>query len=228
MQQRYYDPRVARFWSVDPVTVSSVGGNFNRYWYGNGNPYRFTDPDGRAPFSGHLCDMGCDGGSFNAGSDNSKEGERIEGQTRPVDLANLSNPNAWVALNGANPNQAATSQNDQNAEEVENLAKTVLEMSKAKGSPFHLFSKAFTAKDAADLSLDELRITMQWGVKDIERYRATDGLHITNPVGSLIPWQTVRVNWSYYDPGPKWNSYQVMGHFLRRVNYDGRFEREGE
>jgi hypothetical protein len=47
MQQRYYDPRVARFWSVDPVTVSSVGGNFNRYWYGNGNPYRFTDPDGR-------------------------------------------------------------------------------------------------------------------------------------------------------------------------------------
>jgi RHS repeat-associated protein len=47
MQQRYYDPRVARFWSVDPVTVSSVGGNFNRYWYGNDNPYRFTDPDGR-------------------------------------------------------------------------------------------------------------------------------------------------------------------------------------
>jgi hypothetical protein len=47
MQQRYYDPRVARFWSVDPVTVSSAGGNFNRYWYGNDNPYRFTDPDGR-------------------------------------------------------------------------------------------------------------------------------------------------------------------------------------
>jgi hypothetical protein len=47
MQQRYYDPRVARFWSVDPVTVSSAGGNFNRYWYGSDNPYRFTDPDGR-------------------------------------------------------------------------------------------------------------------------------------------------------------------------------------
>lgn len=47
MQQRYYDPRVGRFWSVDPVTVDSVGGNFNRYWYGNNNPYRFTDPDGR-------------------------------------------------------------------------------------------------------------------------------------------------------------------------------------
>ena len=30
MQQRYYDPRVGRFWSVDPVTVDSAGGNFNR------------------------------------------------------------------------------------------------------------------------------------------------------------------------------------------------------
>src|SRR5690606_34486495 len=49
MQQRYYDPRVGRFWSVDPVTVDSVGGNFNRYWYANNNPYRFTDPDGRSP-----------------------------------------------------------------------------------------------------------------------------------------------------------------------------------
>jgi len=34
MQQRYYDPGVGRFLSVDPVTASSVnGGNFNRYWY---------------------------------------------------------------------------------------------------------------------------------------------------------------------------------------------------
>src|SRR5690606_1312279 len=45
MQQRYYDPRVGRFWSVDPVTVDSAGGNFNRYWYANNNPYRFKDPD---------------------------------------------------------------------------------------------------------------------------------------------------------------------------------------
>jgi hypothetical protein len=33
---------------VDPVTASSInGGNFNRYWYANSNPYKFTDPDGR-------------------------------------------------------------------------------------------------------------------------------------------------------------------------------------
>jgi len=47
MQQRYYDPQLGRFLSNDPVTASSVGGNFNRYWYANGNPYAFIDPDGR-------------------------------------------------------------------------------------------------------------------------------------------------------------------------------------
>jgi sortase (surface protein transpeptidase) len=46
--QRYYDPGVGRFLSVDPVGASSInGGNFNRYWYADNNPYRFIDPDGR-------------------------------------------------------------------------------------------------------------------------------------------------------------------------------------
>jgi murein DD-endopeptidase MepM/ murein hydrolase activator NlpD len=48
MQQRYYDPLLGRFLSVDPVTAySSPGVNFNRYWYANNNPYKFVDPDGR-------------------------------------------------------------------------------------------------------------------------------------------------------------------------------------
>ncbi|HEX7804374.1 MAG TPA: hypothetical protein VF471_16650 [Pseudoxanthomonas sp.] len=39
----------ARFVSVDPVQAdSSNGQNFNRYYYTNNNPYKFTDPDGRA------------------------------------------------------------------------------------------------------------------------------------------------------------------------------------
>lgn len=33
---------------MDPVTAySSAEANFNRYWYANNNPYKFTDPDGR-------------------------------------------------------------------------------------------------------------------------------------------------------------------------------------
>ncbi|UHQ22625.1 Ig-like domain-containing protein [Lysobacter sp. 5GHs7-4] len=48
MQQRYYDQSVGRFLSVDPVAADKINGsNFNRYWYANNNPYKFTDPDGR-------------------------------------------------------------------------------------------------------------------------------------------------------------------------------------
>lgn len=49
MQQRYYDQSIGRFLSVDPVTANSANGsNFNRFRYAANNPYRFTDPDGRA------------------------------------------------------------------------------------------------------------------------------------------------------------------------------------
>lgn len=47
MQQRYYDQSIGKFLSVDPVTAVSGVGSFNRYRYGNNNPYKFTDPDGR-------------------------------------------------------------------------------------------------------------------------------------------------------------------------------------
>jgi RHS repeat-associated protein len=49
MQQRYYDPQVGRFLSVDPVTALDNGDmrHLNRYAYAYNNPYRFTDPDGR-------------------------------------------------------------------------------------------------------------------------------------------------------------------------------------
>jgi RHS repeat-associated protein len=48
MQQRYYDPLAGRFLSVDPVTTDAkTGDSFNRYVYGNNNPYKFKDPDGR-------------------------------------------------------------------------------------------------------------------------------------------------------------------------------------
>lgn len=55
MQQRYYDPQVGRFLSVD--AVSAYGGgqrHFNRYDYAYDNPYKFTDPDGRLPILGPV------------------------------------------------------------------------------------------------------------------------------------------------------------------------------
>ena len=46
--QRYYDPQIGLFLSVDPVTAdSNPVGQFHRYRYAANNPYRFTDPDGR-------------------------------------------------------------------------------------------------------------------------------------------------------------------------------------
>jgi len=46
MQQRYYDPLIGRFIDSDPVGTKGAA-NFNRFWYGASNPYRFVDPDGR-------------------------------------------------------------------------------------------------------------------------------------------------------------------------------------
>ncbi|WP_335341163.1 RHS repeat-associated core domain-containing protein [Luteimonas sp. JM171] len=48
MDQRYYDPMIPIFLSVDPVTAYDrpIAG-FNRYRYAANNPYKFTDPDGR-------------------------------------------------------------------------------------------------------------------------------------------------------------------------------------
>ncbi len=49
MQARYYDPVIGRFYSNDPVGFSAKEPMlFNRYSYANNNPYKFTDPDGRA------------------------------------------------------------------------------------------------------------------------------------------------------------------------------------
>jgi RHS repeat-associated protein len=66
MQQRYYDPKLGAFLSVDPVTAHSNQRHFNRYNYAYNNPYAFKDPDGRIPvlpiiaggIMGGLADIG--------------------------------------------------------------------------------------------------------------------------------------------------------------------------
>jgi RHS repeat-associated protein len=56
-QQRYYDPILGRFLSVDAIETSiNDGNNFNRYSYANNNPYKFIDPDGRF---GEATAVGC-------------------------------------------------------------------------------------------------------------------------------------------------------------------------
>lgn len=92
--QRYYDPSIGRFLSVDPVTADgNTGANFNRYWYTNNNPYRFTDPDGRLGCTSSKIKSVCEGSGFqwqgftSAGKDKKSEqkqsttaGARNEGE----------------------------------------------------------------------------------------------------------------------------------------------------
>jgi RHS repeat-associated protein len=52
---RYYDPVLGRFMGVDPVGFQEDNiHSFNKYAYGNNNPYRFIDPDGRQSMSIHY------------------------------------------------------------------------------------------------------------------------------------------------------------------------------
>lgn len=47
---RNYDPVLGRFLSIDPVDFTDKNiHSFNRYAYGNNNPLKFKDPDGRHP-----------------------------------------------------------------------------------------------------------------------------------------------------------------------------------
>ena len=64
MQQRYYDPGIGRFLSIDPMASDTRSGwNFNRFSYASDNPIRFIDPDGRVTASGQgnvaTCDAEC-------------------------------------------------------------------------------------------------------------------------------------------------------------------------
>jgi RHS repeat-associated protein len=55
---RYYDPVVGRFMGIDPVEFKESNiHSFNRYAYGNNNPYRFVDPDGREPYDCNVRDV---------------------------------------------------------------------------------------------------------------------------------------------------------------------------
>ncbi len=48
MQARFYDPAVGRFLSDDPVGFTEASAfSFSRYLYGNANPYRYADPNGK-------------------------------------------------------------------------------------------------------------------------------------------------------------------------------------
>ena len=93
MQQRYYDPWIGRFLSVDPVTADTVTGwNFNRYNYAANNPYKFTDPDGRCIWDGCVAEIVVGGIIVGAAID--YIGQKVRNPDQPVNKTS-------VAISGA-------------------------------------------------------------------------------------------------------------------------------
>jgi len=56
-EARYYDPKIGRFYGVDPVGYRDVH-SYNRFAYANNNPYKFVDPDGKNPLLLCLIPLG--------------------------------------------------------------------------------------------------------------------------------------------------------------------------
>lgn len=62
---RNYDPILGRFVSIDPVDFDEANlHSFNRYAYGNNNPLKYKDPDGRLPDPISLAFAAHDTGPF--------------------------------------------------------------------------------------------------------------------------------------------------------------------
>jgi RHS repeat-associated protein len=83
---RYYDPLVGRFMGVDPEGFDQENAHsFNRYAYGNNNPFRYKDPNGRWAEDLVLAVPGIVVGSISL-TNNLKEGRL---SSAAVDLAGL-------------------------------------------------------------------------------------------------------------------------------------------
>jgi RHS repeat-associated protein len=75
MGARYYDPAVGRFLSMDPAGFDESNiHSFNRYAYGNNNPYRYVDPNGRWAVAAGLITGGvlAIGGGYSVLSDDQR------------------------------------------------------------------------------------------------------------------------------------------------------------
>lgn len=85
MEQRYYDPVIGQFLSVDPVSVDGNSGyNINRYAYAAGNPYKYVDPDGRENEYG--IEVSFDTLFARADNPNKRDVRTMEAAQRSVDL----------------------------------------------------------------------------------------------------------------------------------------------
>jgi hypothetical protein len=86
------------------------------------------------------------------------------------------------------------------AEQIAELGKAFLEIAEETKIGTGVSGTIFSYLDYSSLSQATAQLTVQWALNDIEMYRQVQ-MHVPNPQGSLIPWQTVQVEWGQYDQG---------------------------
>ena len=224
MQQRYYDPEVGRFLSVDPLEADAEkDGNFNRYWYANNNPYRYTDPDGRA--TGTLLKEN----RFNASKLTiiafAAEGAAKAQRPLASSLAATNHPGAQLLASNSRAGDSVKGDEARNglsaaAKEYESLVKLGI----IRPSALVLFGEllargggsANTAYDAGMIAAGGARITFESAYHDIRFYintgRAPGPTGIGYP-GSLLQWGKY-VSWQPFDPGLDNSQGQIWVNFL--------------
>lgn len=178
MQQRYYDPVVGRFLSVDPVTADSVSGsNFNRYWYADNNPYRFVDPDGRCTGS-NIADIDgkCPNGEYTT---QSSAGTYVPGGGRAPQLSKSQRD--WVAFKSRLGIQGDLTKNG-NIFDFESLAYDLIPpiLDTPEGGGFKLAAGGLMVVRLGKLGEDSVRAAYNIGDRGLffinGRFRISDGL----------------------------------------------------
>ena len=81
-----------------------------------------------------------------------------------------------------------------------------------------LVHKILNALHLAEVAAGTIDNTLTWGRNDVRTFRQGDGSHVTNPQGSLIPWQHARVDWNLYGAGdPNLSDDEVFNNFLQSI-----------
>jgi RHS repeat-associated protein len=108
MKARYYDPSVGRFISADPLRPKDGDHfSFNRYAYGNNNPYTFIDPTGKSALSNFwasvmtslglsLAAHGVSGGAMNISTPEDSDPLASPG-------SNIGSPSTWISTPASPP-----------------------------------------------------------------------------------------------------------------------------
>jgi RHS repeat-associated protein len=105
MQQRYYDPQVGLFLSVDPLTAySNPVGYFHRYRYAENNPYSLRDPDGRQNQGCEDCRTYGKAQSSSKTPTHASTSQRIANEIRASGLASSVHLNQRLTTVTGNPN----------------------------------------------------------------------------------------------------------------------------